>query len=660
MDQAVATVADRLVESPLSEAARTEVRAALRGATESPGPRRRPDPAPVLLGPVTVRGFRGIGAEATLPLRAAPGLTLVTGRNGSGKSSFAEAIEIALTGRSSRSTGRSAIWRDGLRNLHADEPSEVVVRLRIADDSGPARLICRDLAGEPRTTVARDGEGEIPAEALGWGPAMATFRPFLPYAELGQMMSGQPSGLHDALASILGTDVLGAAEERLGESERELREALRADDRVRDGLIAELRDSPDGRAARAITLLRDRFADPAAVRELSVEEAGGAPDGALLALAGPDAPAVAEAAAELRGATMQLGLLAGTKAERAHHLAGLLERAIGHFEHGPGEGRCPVCGERDALDDVWAEDVRTELAALRGLAEPAEAAHERVRLAVRRAHDLLGAPPDALPEGSSVRAAWEKWAAGRSLTDPEELAGHLERSFPPLEAAVRAARTEAAAAMEEAEAAWLPLAARLAGWAAGADAAGRAAARLPAVQAAWQWLTAEAQDLRNERLRPLADRATEIWRRLRHESNVELGPIRLQGVRNRRRVDFDVLVDAAGSAALSVMSQGELHALALSVFLPRATSADSPFRFVVIDDPVQSMDPAKVDGLAEVLAAAAEDRQVIVFTHDTRLPEAVRRLRLPATVFEVIRGEGSVVLVDEADDPVRRALRDAE
>lgn len=84
------------------------------------------------------------------------------------------------------------------------------------------------------------------------------------------------------------------------------------------------------------------------------------------------------------------------------------------------------------------------------------------------------------------------------------------------------------------------------------------------------------------------------------------------------------------------MSQG-LLALSVSVFLPRAGLDESPFRFSVIDDPVQSMDPAKVDGLARVLADAAATRQVVVFTHDDRLPEAVRRLKLPATVLQVTR-----------------------
>ena len=55
------------------------------------------------------------------------------------------------------------------------------------------------------------------------------------------------------------------------------------------------------------------------------------------------------------------------------------------------------------------------------------------------------------------------------------------------------------------------------------------------------------------------------------------------------------------------MSQGELLALSVSVFLPRAALDESPFRFAVIDDPVQAMDPAKVDGLARVLHRAARD-----------------------------------------------------
>jgi DNA repair exonuclease SbcCD ATPase subunit len=91
------------------------------------------------------------------------------------------------------------------------------------------------------------------------------------------------------------------------------------------------------------------------------------------------------------------------------------------------------------------------------------------------------------------------------------------------------------------------------------------------------------------------------------------------------------------------MSKGELHCLALSLFLPRAMLPESPFRFLVIDDPVQSMDPARVDGLARVLEEVARTRQLVVFTHDDRLREAVCRLGIDARILEVARQPGSVV-----------------
>jgi hypothetical protein len=59
-------------------------------------------PGGAFLQSIAVEGFRGIGPARTLELRPGPGLTLVVGRNGSGKSSFAEAFEVLLTGDSLR------------------------------------------------------------------------------------------------------------------------------------------------------------------------------------------------------------------------------------------------------------------------------------------------------------------------------------------------------------------------------------------------------------------------------------------------------------------------------------------------------------------------------------------------------------------------------
>jgi len=71
------------------------------------------------------------------------------------------------------------------------------------------------------------------------------------------------------------------------------------------------------------------------------------------------------------------------------------------------------------------------------------------------------------------------------------------------------------------------------------------------------------------------------------------------------------------------------------------------------------MDPSKIDGFLSVLTDIAAQRQVIVFTHDDRLPAAIRRSGTPARLIEVTRSANSVVMVDESSNPANRALDDA-
>ncbi len=231
--------------------------------------------------------------------------------------------------------------------------------------------------------------------------------------------------------------------------------------------------------------------------------------------------------------------------------------------------------------------------------------------------------------------------------------------FASLTAAVHELRDAARRELGRRSEAWQPIAAALAGWAELAGSSQCAAVTLDQVKQALTWLKTNGQEIRNARLAPFAEVSARIWDMLRQESNVELGPILLEGSSTHRRLSLDATVDGVPCAALGVMSQGELHALGLALFLPRATTPDSPFRFLIIDDPVQSMDPAKVDGLARVLSQTARARQLIVFTHDDRLAEAIRRLQLPATIWEVVRRENSAVELKKSDDPVTCYLDDA-
>lgn len=66
---------------------------------------------------ITVQGVRWIGAAVTLPFHPGPGLTVVAGRNGSGRSTLAEGRELALTAPrhtpSTSSAGEAAVRGPG-------------------------------------------------------------------------------------------------------------------------------------------------------------------------------------------------------------------------------------------------------------------------------------------------------------------------------------------------------------------------------------------------------------------------------------------------------------------------------------------------------------------------------------------------------------------
>ena len=72
----------------------------------------------------------------------------------------------------------------------------------------------------------------------------------------------------------------------------------------------------------------------------------------LANLTGPTAAEVDEVVAALREAAARIAELAGSAAEQARDLAGLLDAALGHHQ-AHGDGPCPVCGNAGALTLTW-------------------------------------------------------------------------------------------------------------------------------------------------------------------------------------------------------------------------------------------------------------------------------------------------------------------
>ncbi len=655
-------------------ALRAAIDAGAQPAATPAGAKPKRDPLGAYLHAIAVEGFRGIGAEARLELPPGPGLTLVVGRNGSGKSSFAEALELLLTGDTFRWSQRAKVWRDGWRNLHHPK-ARITAEFTLEGERGACNVWrewedgAADVAAGA-THVQIKGKPRAGLDALGWD-ALATYRPFLSYNELGSMLDEGPSRLYDALSAILGLDDLVAAQDRLKDA-RAFREKAHKDaDARRKQIVAALAALDDARAKAVAAALDKKDWDldaAAAVLAQAGPDAGG--DGAVAVLqqlavvAPPDVAAVKTLAATLREADARVKAAAGTIAARSESLATILDHALRYHES-QGDGACPVCGKAKALDATWRQQKSAEIEQLRREAQEATAARRALDGALQAARtavlttpkpELVRRASEAGLDPAPALAALETWTAA---PEPLACAAQLETTVTALAPALVALRDAARAELQRREDRWTPHALAVAGWLQAARAARHANDVVPAIKKAEKWLKEAAEAIRDERFTPIAERAIAIWEQLRLQSNVALGRVYLEGSGSRRRVELDVSVDGVAGTALGVMSQGELHSLALSLFVPRATLPESPFRFIVIDDPVQSMDPARVDGLARVLAAAARDRQVVVFTHDDRLPEAARRLGIDATVVEVTRREGSVVQLRSAKDPIARYIEDA-
>lgn len=245
-------------------------------------------PPAVYLRAIGVEGFRGVGPAARLELEPGPGLTLVVGRNGSGKSSFAEAVELCLTGANRRWADRSAVWRGGWRNLHHPDPSRVSAELVVDGLPGPV-TVSRDwspgAANVDGAAGAVHGHPTVGAiDGLGWTSALTAMRPFLSYNELARMFE-VPSQLHDALAAILGLGDLVSVADLLRDERRAGEKALKA---AKDG-VAPLRARLDGMEdARAATCLAALSSSPWDLDAIELALAGavdaGDPEGDLALL----------------------------------------------------------------------------------------------------------------------------------------------------------------------------------------------------------------------------------------------------------------------------------------------------------------------------------------------------------------------------------------
>lgn len=642
-------------------------------------------PAPVAAAPmtpvtayirsVTARGFRGIGPESTLQLNPFPGITVVSGRNGSGKSSFAEAVEFALTGDSYRWKQRSVHWRDSWRNIHQDTDAAVTVRFALVRDDGKhatdlfvaASWNDGDGLYDAKLWAQVHGETATDVAGIGWAQPLDIYRPILSYEEVGGVFEEGQAAFYDRINRLLALDQISDAEARLTAAIKELKQPATAAESARRAMRAQLENSDDPRATQVLTFTKRRPFKTTDAEATAVGTGSSAAEtvSKLRQIAALDLPTIAEVTAlttKLRHALTAEADSAGSLFDALSQRSNLLQAAI-DWQHDHDGENCPVCGQ-GTLDAQWRAQAQQEIAeSAQLLGEHQQSqrskhgAQEGIRALIARVPEL------SAPDGEQLSALAGYTTARSTLsalpTDVAAWPDHVDTAFLQVHEATVAVTGQARSRADKLDDAWAPLAGQVLGWVEQQRKAEHANARLTRATAAQTWLRHASTTLRERRLAPIVERTRDIWSRLRQESDVDLGTVTLTGAGNRRRVDVGGSIGDRDLGAISVMSQGELHALALALFIPRATAEASPFRFLILDDPIQAMDPAKIEGFLGELEELAKDRQVIVFSHDDRLPTAIRNASIPAELLSVRRSAGSVVTVTTNTTPAARYVDDA-
>jgi DNA repair protein SbcC/Rad50 len=131
-----------------------------------------------------------------------------------------------------------------------------------------------------------------------------------------------------------------------------------------------------------------------------------------------------------------------------------------------------------------------------------------------------------------------------------------------------------------------------------------------------------AREQAESRLAAAGETIDEYFRQLSRNPAVQQLKLAITVDRRTRRNSYE-LTDHDGKDLTPILSQGDLNALALAIFLGLAATATqtSVFRFLMLDDPSQSMGTEHKRQLAQLLDQVAQHKRLIVATMDTEFHE---------------------------------------
>jgi len=620
---------------------------------------------------IRVKGYQGIGDGPFLAidLDPTPGITVIHGANGSGKSSIADAIETALQGRIREPAldgrgGNEPIWE---REHCGRDAQEAIVELTLR--SGSDTLViqcCLDQSGQTTRWTARRIAGgtelDIDLSETGWMSAVSGYRPVFSYAVVErevQLARNLQQFLERLLAFGSCLDALSQEIERRSRSAVEARE--RWDAALRSAQIHV--DQVDGDRAR-----EGRTQLPAVVWPAVSED----PDDWLrrseLTETGVALPEVrASALDELReiaaAVVRELAQLRESETSLHAQLAGPLKDLHAEAVALDDAGEvCPVCATAGvSWLDRLTESVN-DLVEIQTIQERCRGAIGNLRTS---AINLLGTVAGVLAarQDEKDKPEWWRTTIVRFLDEAEQAGGRITADLrtsasaastwigsPDCEQVVRAAAAESDHLRQWRHARRDAINSFISEWRSTAADASQASV----------WSSANAQlarlrnSLRTERATVLGTQTNLKVQALLADVGITLKSIRVQG----RQASLRVVDQQDRDLQLSMLSAGQRNALLLAPML--AVSDGGPFRFLVLDDPVHAFDQVRVDRLAAAISDVARSRRVVVLTHDERLKEhliardpncdvrGVARDASTGAVTSVVQGEMWEVLLEDA------------
>lgn len=596
-----------------------------------------------LLRSLTVTGFRGAKDRVELVLEHDRGLTVLHGENGSGKSSIAEALRMALEGRTG-ATHLGSVDNKGVHQIwgNSDERSQGVssslVVVSLCDEFSGDLFEIRATVGNDEVTrhgklISGGDDKTFDSDSNAWNSwneAVRTSPPVLAYAELAEELQ-KKSDLNTWLTSCLAMDnAVRLFETRVKERHEEAKSAFERIERARKEAIVRLRNADTAGTVSGLVDIVE-----VAWEELSTVEARDdwlARQRLRPQLRGDEALPLSTASdistwvtdfSAAETAYVETSLSALTT-QVANALVDLDEQVRGSLQDA-NRDRCPACGSQS---DNWREHLHRQSLSLTVQREAASS----LRRVVREAGSKFLKPSAACMRVlKSLDTSEADFKHGLSLLQQVD---------------------EQSGAAGELDVPYLRSLRELSSWVSSPVATGYIVRAVEASGLKHEWecnrwdAVADYVDTWNQDW-SIASTAAD-WKAAVGKWNSELGSLR-----KARALDLRLLVapaveqllgdvgftldglditKAASSlklknknledVQLSHLSAGQRNALILGPVL--ATAEGGIFAFTLLDDPVHAFDDFRVDRLAATLSAMGTRQSVILTTHDGRFVEYLR------------------------------------